>query len=439
MIIDFDKYKSTINSAHITKDTGRVTEVIGLMIKGYLPGAQMGALVEILPRGGEKPFLAEVVAFKDEQVLLMSLSHFFGVGNGAELKLKDNETRIRVTEQMLGRVLDPIGNPIDELPALQGYIDWPLYQEVRNPLKRSPIREPLDLGIRALNGLNTVGKGQRVAIMAGSGVGKSMLLGQMARSSQADVNVVALIGERGREVREFIENDLGPEGLKKTVIIVATSDQSPLLRMRGAFFATAIAEYFASLGKNVLFMMDSVTRFAMAQREIGLSAGEPPASKGYTPSVFSTLPKLLERAGQFEGEGSITGLYTVLVEGDDMNDPIGDAVRSIVDGHIVLSRKLSHKGHFPAIDILQSSSRVMKNVTSKEHQKWSQNLKQALAIYTEYEDLIQIGAYQKGINPKLDRAYQEIEAIRMFLTQHFEEGSNMTQTLRNLQELSTRL
>lgn len=427
MILDFNKYHEVIDNAHLTSDTGRVTEVSGMLLKGYLPGASLGSMVEIKPRSGEKSFFAEVVGFKDQQVLMMALSTHMGVGNGAEIILKESETHVRVYEQMLGRVLDPLGQPLDQLGHIKGDSrECPLYAEVRNPLSRAPIRQSLDLGIRVLNGLNTIGRGQRVAIMAGSGVGKSMLLGQMAKSSKADVNVIALIGERGREVREFIENDLGDEGMKRSVIVVATSDQSPLLRMRGAFYATAIAEYFAHQGKDVLLMMDSVTRFSMAQREIGLSAGEPPTSKGYTPSVFSTLPRLLERAGQFENEGSITGLYTVLVEGDDMNDPIGDSVRSIVDGHIVLTRKLAQASHFPAIDILQSSSRVMRHVVNPQHYRLALRLKQALALYYEFEDLIQIGAYKEGINPKLDRIVQNIDVIKSYLKQSFEQSIDMS-------------
>jgi flagellum-specific ATP synthase len=306
---------------------------------------------------------------------------------------------------------------------------------VRNPMSRRPIREPLDLGVRAVNGVLTIGMGQRVGIMAGSGVGKSVLLGMMARNTKADVNVIALIGERGREVREFIEHDLGPEGMKRSIVVAVTSDQSPLLRMRGAFVATAIAEYFSSLGNSVLLMMDSVTRFSMAQREIGLSRGEPPASKGYTPSVFSTLPKLLERAGSFESEGSITGLYTVLVEGDDMDDPIADSVRSIVDGHIVLSRKLAQKGHFPAIDILQSTSRVMRAVTTPEHQKLAQKFRENLATYREAEDLINIGAYKPGSNPRIDKAVKLIDGLNDFLRQAVTDPTELNRCIREMQGL----
>jgi flagellum-specific ATP synthase len=439
MILDFNKYISVVENSHITSDSGRVSEINGMLIKGYLPGALLGSLVEIRPRSGEKGFLAEVVGFKDQQVLMMTLQPHYGVGNGAQIILRESETHVRVSEQMLGRVLDPLGYCIDGKGNIRTEAEWPLYSEVRNPLDREPILTPLDVGIKSINGLLTVGLGQRVAIMAGSGVGKSVLLGQMTKNSNADVNVIALIGERGREVREFIENELGEEGLKKTVIIVGTSDQSPLLRMRGAFFATAIAEYFASTGKNVLLLMDSVTRFAMAQREIGLSIGEPPATKGYTPSVFSTLPKLLERAGNFVGEGSITGFYTVLVEGDDINDPIGDTVRSIVDGHIVLSRKLANQSHFPAIDVLLSSSRVMKNVVSKEHYDLASQVKESIAIYREFEDIIQIGAYKEGHNKKLDAIVKNWSRVQKFLRQESDESVDMKETLNSLDTLKSYL
>ena len=432
-VIDFEKYHDVISKIHLTKDSGKVTEVTGMLIKGYLPGASLGTLVEITPAGSESHFLAEVVGFKDKSVLMMALGDIRGVGLGARIVLTKQMATVRVGEELLGRVVNGLGEPIDQKGSFDSAREMSLYSEVRNPLARRPIREPLDLGVRAINSALTIGKGQRVGIMAGSGVGKSVLLGMMARNSKADVNVIALVGERGREVREFIEHDLGPEGLKKSVVVVVTSDQSPLIRMRGAFVATSIAEYFSSLGMNVLFMMDSVTRFSMAQREIGLSTGEPPATKGYTPSVFATLPKLLERAGSFENEGSITGLYTVLVEGDDMDDPIGDAVRSIVDGHIVLSRKIAHKGHYPAIDILQSASRVMRNVAGPDHVKLANKLREALAIYREAEDLINIGAYKQGSNPKIDKSIKVIDELNEFLKQSVEDCTDMKTTLRYLQ------
>lgn len=434
--LDLEKYENILENTHRTRDSGKVIEVSGLLIKAFLPGATIGSIAEVFPSSGDRSFFAEVVGFKDRAVLMMALGESRGVGLGAKLVLRKSTATVRVGEGLLGRVVDGIGTPIDGLGPVENLREIPIYNEVRNPLNREPIRKPLDLGVRAINGLLTVGQGQRVGIMAGSGVGKSVLMGMMARYTSADVNVIALIGERGRELREFIEQDLGPEGLKKSIIVVATSDQSPLVRMRGAFVATAIAEHFASAGKNVLLLMDSVTRFAMAQREVGLSVGEPPASKGYTPSVFSTLPKLLERAGSFEGEGSITGLYTVLVEGDDMNDIIGDAVRSIVDGHIVLSRALAQKGQFPAIDVLQSASRVMRACVGPEHVNAAQKFREILATYREAEDLINIGAYKPGSNPRIDHAVKMYEMLIGFLKQRVEEPSTFEETYHALTSLT---
>lgn len=433
--VDFKRYERLLDSVHLSRDSGKVTEVRGLLIKGYLPGASLGSLVGIFPQAGDKPFSAEVIGFQDQHVLMMALGEVRGVALGSKIVLSRSIASVRVSNELLGRVVDGLGHPIDMGPEIEAITECDLYKEVRNPLERRPIREPMDLGIRAINGLLTVGLGQRVSIMAGSGVGKSVLLGMMAKNTKADVNVIAMIGERGREVREFIEHDLGPEGLKRSVVVCVTSDQSPLLRMRGAYVATAIAEFFCSQGKNVLLMMDSVTRFAMAQREIGLSIGEPPSSKGYTPSVFSTLPKLLERAGSYEGEGSITGLYTTLVEADDNNDPIGDAVRSIVDGHIVLSRALAHKAHYPAIDVLQSSSRVMKNVTRPEQVKMAQKMREILAVYKDAEDLVNIGAYKGGSNPKIDRALKYIDAVNEFLKQSTDDPTNYNTTIRMMQQI----
>jgi flagellum-specific ATP synthase len=433
--LNFDKYSEILNTAHLTKDSGKVTEVNGMIIKGYLPGASVGSVCEITPSGGDRTFLAEVVGFKDKSVLMMPLGNMRGIALGSKIVLARQIATVKAGDELLGRIVDGLGRPLDDLGELENFKEIPLYNEVRNPLERRPIREPLDLGVRSINATLTVGQGQRIAIMAGSGVGKSVLLGMMARYTNADVNVIALIGERGREVREFIENDLGPEGMSRSVVVCVTSDQSPLLRMRGSFVATAIAEYFSAKGKNVLLMMDSVTRFAMAQREIGLSTGEPPSSKGYTPSVFSTLPKLLERAGSFEGEGSITGFYTTLVEGDDMNDPIGDAVRSIVDGHIVLSRTLAHRGHYPAVDVLQSASRVMRSVVSADHAKMAQKMREILATYKEAEDLINIGAYKAGSNPRIDKAIKFIDGVNGFLKQQVDDPTSFNQCLRLMQGL----
>lgn len=435
LAISIDKYEELISSVHLSHDSGKVTEVVGMLIKGYLPGASVGSTVYITPVGSEKRYLAEVVGFKDKYVLMMPLHEMKGIGLGSRIVLSRQMATVRVGDELLGRVVDGLGHPLDNRPEIENFRELPLYAEPRNPLERRPIREAMDVGVRAINSTVTFGKGQRVSIMAGSGVGKSVLLGMMAKYSKADVNVIAMIGERGREVREFIENDLGPEGLAKSVVVCVTSDQSALLRMRGAYVATAIAEYFSSLGKDVLLMMDSVTRFAMAQREIGLSTGEPPSTKGYTPSVFSLLPRLLERAGSFENEGSITGLYTTLVEGDDMNDPIGDAVRSIVDGHIVLSRQMAQKGHFPAVDLLQSASRVMKNVTIPEHIKLAQKIRETLAVYKEAEDLINIGAYKPGSNAKIDKAVKLIDQVNSFLRQDVGDSTDLVMSVRMLQNI----
>ncbi len=436
MILDFEKYYGILNSTHLTTDSGKVTEVTGLIIKGYVPGVTVGSICEIQNSLSSLPILAEVVGFKDRQVLMMSLSHMRGISMGSKITLTKSIATVKASDELLGRVVDGLGRPLDGGPELEISKDVSLYGEIVNPLSRIPIRDALDVGVRAINATLTTGRGQRVAIMAGSGVGKSVLMGMMAQQTEADINVIALIGERGREVREFIENELGIEGMKKTVVVCVTSDQSPLLRMRGAFVATSIAEYFAGQGKKVLLVMDSITRFAMAMREIGLSIGEPPTAKGYTPSVFSTLPKLLERAGNFENGGSITGFYTTLVENDDMNDPIGDAVRSIVDGHIVLSRQMAQKGHFPAIDILQSASRVMKAVTSSEHARMAQKIRENLAIYRESEDLINIGAYKPGANPKIDKAIKLIDGINDFLKQKTEDRSNMSQCLKLMSQIT---
>ena len=415
--------------------TGKVTQIVGLVVEGYCPAATVGTLCELIPREGGTPVPAEVVGFRNSRALLMPLGELRGLGPGSRIRVVSNSATMPVGRELLGRVIDAMGQPIDNGPAISREIDMPLYALPAGPMERDTIDRPLDLGIRAINGLLTCGQGQRMGIMAGSGVGKSTLLGMIAQNTLADVNVIALIGERGREVREFIERDLGPEGLARSVVIVATSDQSPLLRMRGAFVATTIAEYFCAQGSNVLLMMDSVTRFAMGMREVGLAVGEPPTTKGYTPSVFATLPKLLERAGSFRDSGSITGLYTVLVEGDDMNEPIADAVRSILDGHIVLSRRLAAKNHYPCIDILHSASRVMNAVVDKEHQEQSGRLREVLATYQEAEDLINIGAYKKGSNQKIDFALAHIDAVTSFLRQRVHEAVDLPATISQLQEL----
>jgi flagellum-specific ATP synthase len=439
-------------SAHVPyRVAGKVVKSIGMVFEAVLPGASVGSVCRILtsPDGAPMPLRlegggveapgidAEVIGFREKRVVLMPFGDARGVSSDSLVVLKRSSPAFRVGQALLGRVIDAMGEPLDG----KGPIEWlpgdgsemkALYEMPSHPLERDVIDKPLDLGVRALNGLLTIGRGQRVGIMAGSGVGKSVLLGMMARHTKADVNVIALIGERGREVREFIERDLGEEGLKRSIVIVATSDKSPLLRMRGAILASAIAEHFRDRSKDVLLLMDSVTRFCMAQREIGLSLGEPPATKGYPPSVFATLPKLLERAGTGVGGGSITGLYTVLVEGDDMDDPIADSARSILDGHIVLSRKIAHKNHFPAIDVLASASRVFRAVTEPHHQEWAGRIKEWMAAYSQAEDLINIGAYAKGSNPKIDQAIAVNERITQFLRQKVDESGSVDETLAQM-------
>lgn len=434
--IELEKYHKAINEADLLKEIGKVTRIVGNSVEGYLPGASLGSVCQLYPLGENSFIRAEVVGFRDRTVIFMPLAEPRGVGLGSKIVLEKAAATVRVGPGLLGRVLNGSGEPIDGLGIVETHEERGIYHNHVNPLEREPISQALDLGVRAINGFITVGQGQRVGIMAGSGVGKSVLLGMMARYTSADVNVIALIGERGREVREFVERELGEEGLARSVIIVATSDESPLMRTRGAFLATTIAEYFSSIGKSVLFMMDSVTRFAMAQREVGLSAGEPPTSKGYTPSVYSLLPKLLERAGNFgNGKGSITGLYTVLVEGDDMDEPIADAVRSIVDGHIVLSRHLAHRGHFPAVDVLQSTSRVMRSVTQSKHQRLATALRECLADYKQAEDLINIGAYKRGSNDKIDTAIDLHDKINFLLKQEVEDRSTLSTTLEMMEEI----
>ena len=415
--------------------SGKVTKIVGLVVEGYCPAATIGTLCELAPLCGGTPVPAEVVGFRDGRALLMPLGELRGLGPGSLIRVVRDSVSLAVGPEMLGRIIDAMGQPIDDRPLATSAVEMPLYALPAGPMARKTIDRPLDLGIRSINGLLTCGTGQRMGIMAGSGVGKSVLLGMVAKNTRADINVIALIGEHGREVREFIERDLGEEGLARSVVVVVTSDQSPLLRMRGAFVATTIAEYFCRQGKNVLLMMDSVTRFAMAMREVGLAIGEPPTTKGYTPSVFATLPKLLERAGSFKGAGSITGLYTVLVEGDDMNEPVADSVRSILDGHIVLSRKLAAGNHYPCIDILTSASRVMRDITSPEHHARAAKVREILATYREAEDLVNIGAYSAGSNARIDYALSKIEEVNRFLRQGMGEAFDMETTLRQLEKL----
>lgn len=429
------KLLSSLNQFNPIRVRGKVTKIVGLVIEGYCPQAAIGSICEVMALKGGSSIMAEVVGFRETIALLMPLGEIHGLGIGSLIRVLDVIAHIDVGHALLGRVVDALANPLDGKGPLKCSEKKKLYHLPPGPMLRSQITDILDLGVRSINGMLTCGMGQRMGIMAGSGVGKSVLLGMMARNTIADINVIALIGERGREVREFVENDLGNEGLSRSVIVTATSDQSPLLRMRGAFSAMAIAEYFCAQGKNVLLMMDSVTRFAMAIREIGLAVGEPPTSKGYTPSVFSKLPKLLERAGNFVGMGTITGLFTVLAEGDDMNEPVADAVRSILDGHIVLSRDLSAKNHYPAIDILHSSSRVMRKLVDEDHLTLIGRIREILATYSEQEDLINIGAYKNGTNPKIDLAMKYYEPVNAFLRQRMDEKSDLKQTMEGMKKI----
>ena len=420
-----------IGNAETIKINGKVTDVVGLVIVSFGPNVSIGEECKVVDREGKEVCGCEVVGFKDGKVLSIALGEVHEISPACEIVATGKSFSVSVGEELLGRVLDGLGNPIDGKGPLNLSERRSIYREPPNPLDRDRISTPLQTGVKAIDGLLTVGRGQRTGIFAGSGVGKSVLLGMMARNTDADVNVITLLGERGREVREFIEKDLGEEGLKRSVVIVATSDKSALIRTKGAFIGTTIAEYFRDKGKDVLLMMDSVTRFAMAQREIGLTVGEPPTTKGYTPSVFALLPKLLERAGT-TNKGTITGFYTVLVDGDDMNEPIADAVRSILDGHIVLSRKLAHKGQYPAIDPLQSVSRVMPDIVTEDHRERAMLFNEILSTYNEAEDLINIGAYVKGSNPQIDHALQNIANLRGFLKQGMKDKSEYKETIKQL-------
>ena len=428
------KYKRLIDKTELIKVNGKVTDVIGLVIVSIGPNVSLGEVCTIVERDGTEVCSCEVVGFKDGKVLSIALGEVHNISPSCEIIATGKSFKIGVGVELLGRVIDGLGNPIDGKGEIKTTTTVSVFNEPPNPLERKRIEIPLQTGVRSIDGLLTIGKGQRVGIFAGSGVGKSVTMGMIARNTNADVNVITLIGERGREVREFIEKDLGEEGLKRSVVIVATSDKSALLRIKGAYIGTTIAEYFRSLGKDVVLMMDSVTRFAMAQREIGLTIGEPPTTKGYTPSVFALLPKLLERAGTTDS-GSITGLYTVLVDGDDMTEPIADAARSILDGHIVLSRKLANKGQYPAVDPLQSVSRVMPDIVTVDHRERASLFNEILATYNEAEDLINIGAYVRGSNPQIDHALSKIGSLRSFLKQDMFEKALYQQTTARLKEI----
>ncbi len=434
--INLQKIKNAIDECKTIKLTGKVTQVVGLVIETQGPPVSVGELCYISSKfPNTPPIPAEVVGFREGFVMLMPIGEMQGVGPGCEVVAAQKTLQVKVGEELLGRVLDGLGNPMDGKGPILSTIEYPLQAPPPHPLKRPRIHENLYVGVRAVDGLITMGDGQRIGIMAGSGVGKSTLLSMIARNTEADISVIALVGERGREVRDFIERDLGEAGLKRAVVVVATSDQPALVRIKGAMTATAIAEYFRDQGHKVILMMDSVTRFAMAQREVGLTIGEPPATRGYTPSVFALLPRLLERAGTSD-TGSITGIYTVLVDGDDMNEPIADAVRSILDGHIVLSRSIAAQNHFPAIDVLGSVSRVMVEVVSKEHLQAAQKMRALMAVYKDAEDLIHIGAYVKGSSKRIDEAISKIDSINEFLCQGIFEVDTYDVTKQKLLKIS---
>ena len=431
--IHFEKYEKIADESFFTKK-GKIVNVVGLTIESAGPDAKLSDICYIYPEDKEaKPIMAEVVGFKEGKTQLMPYDVTDGIGIGNIVENTGQPLTVMVSDDLLGKTLNGLGKPTDHSNVTNGK-SYSVEAKPPDPMSRKIIDEVLSLGVKAVDGLLTIGKGQRIGIFAGSGVGKSTLMGMFARNTKADINVIALIGERGREVREFIERDLGEEGMKRSVVVVATSDRPALERNKAAKTATAVAEYFRDQGKDVLLMMDSLTRFSMAQREIGLAGGEPPVSRGYPPSVYSEMPKLLERAGCAK-TGSITGLYTVLVDGDDFNEPITDTARSILDGHIVLSRKLGHKNHYPAIDVLQSISRCMSQIVPKDHKAAAGRLKNVLATYQEAEDLINIGAYKKGSNKNIDYAIEKIDAVNDFLMQDVDDKVSYEDSLSMMKAL----
>lgn len=431
--IDFDKYVKAVDQCVTIRPEGRVSQVIGLIAEGSSLGLGIGSLCSIINDHGRE-IKAEVVGFKKEKALFMPYGDIRGVSLGAKIIPIASSQTVGVSDQFLGRVVDGMGVPIDGKGDIEYTQTYDLYGKPIGPMEREPIKKPLDVGVASINSMIPLGKGQRVAIMAGSGVGKSVLMGMMTKHTSADVVVIGLIGERGREVKDFINDTLGEEGLKRAVVVAATSDSPPLVRMRGAYLATTIAEYFRDQGKNVLLMVDSITRFAMSSRDVGLAAGEPPTSRGYTPSFFVQIPILLERAGNMENGGSITGIYTVLVEGDDLNDPVGDTVRSIVDGHIVLSRDLANRGHYPAIDVLASISRVMRDVSQRDHVVVREKAISVLSAYRSAEDMITIGAYIDGSDPDVDEAKKLMPGIVQFLRQDMNRKIDMPASVNGLKK-----
>lgn len=429
-MLDFDRAIELIEKQEIRIPYGKVVDITGVIVRCAGIKASIGDPC-IIYTDDEIEKEAEVVGFKDDLALLMVIDDLKGIKPGNRVKTFFENRFIKVSDTLIGRVINDRLEPLDEKGKIEGEL-YPLYSPPPHPLKRRRIQTPIDLGIRAINGLLTCGKGQRIGIMAGAGVGKSVLMGMIARYTEAPITVVALIGERGREVREFIEKDLGEEGLKKSIVVVATADQPPLSKIRAAYVATAIAEYFRDKGLDVLLLMDSLTRVAMAQREIGLAIGEPPTTKGYTPSVFAMLPRLLERAGTSEKEGSITGIYTVLVEGDDLNDPVSDAARAILDGHIVLSRELAMENHYPAIDILASISRLMNDIIDNEHKTLANKFLEVYSVYKKNEDLIKLGLYKQGSDPNIDYALSLIDRMKMYLKQDIVEKRDLADSIHGL-------
>jgi flagellum-specific ATP synthase len=428
------KLMNVIENTDLSVSRGKVDRVVGLAVESIGPPVKIGEICNIYPMRDQKPVKAEVLGFRDKRMLLMPYDNMAGIGPGSVVESTGMPFTIPVGMGLAGRIIDGLGNPMDDKGPIEAEAYYNIEGRPSNPLFRPRIKEQMTLGVKALDSLVTMGKGQRIGIFAGSGVGKSTLLGMIARDAKADINVIGLVGERGREVRDFIEKDLREEGMKRTVLVVATSDRPAMVRLKCAMVATTVAEYFRDKGLSVMLMMDSLTRFAMAQREIGLATGEPPVSRGYTPSIYAIMPKLLERSGNFDN-GSITGIYTVLVEGDDLNEPISDTVRGILDGHIVLSRALAMKNHYPAINVLGSLSRIMPEVTTREHLDLAGRMRNLLATYDDYSDLIGIGAYKQGSSPAVDEAIRYNAPINDFLKQRVDDRLDMAKTLEMMRKV----
>jgi len=435
-MVDFAKYHHLLSSVTTYSIKGKVTELTGIVVRAVVPGVRIGELCFIVPYHNRPPIKAEVVGFRDQEVLLMPLGELEGIGLGNDVIPTGHTLSVRVGEGLLGRVLDGLGDPLDadDKGPLEFSGEYPVTANPPDAMLRERVVKPLSVGIKSIDSMLTVGEGQRIGIFSAAGVGKSTLIGMIARNTEAEVNVICLVGERGREVRDFLERDLGSEGLKRSVVVVSTSDQPSLVRLKAAYVATAIAEYFRDQGKKVILMMDSITRFARALREVGLAVGEPPARQGYTPSVFSTLPRLLERSGNSD-KGSITAFYTVLVAGDDMNEPVADETRSILDGHIVLSRALAARSHYPAIDVSESISRVMDSIIDEDHKLAARELREVVANYEKERDLILIGAYEEGSDPKVDYAIEKIEEVNNFLKQGVEDRVSFKEAVELLKEI----